>query len=53
MSKVRDLRKIFSCMKPYRGAFVLAALFVIVESAFEMVIPMIMADVIDVGVAAP
>ena len=52
MSKVRDLRKIFSCMKPYRGAFVLAALFVIVESAFEMVIPMIMADVIDVGVAA-
>ena len=38
--------------KPYRGAFVLAALFVIVESAFEMVIPMIMADVIDVGVAA-
>ena len=47
-----DLRKVFSCMKPYRKAFILAALFVIIESAFEMVIPMIMADVIDVGVTA-
>ena len=39
-------------MKPYRMDFFLAVLLVIIESAFEMVIPVIMTDIVDVGVPA-
>lgn len=48
---MRELKMIFASMRPYRAAFVLAILFVIIETSFELVIPMIMADIIDVGVA--
>ena len=47
---MRELKMIFASMRPYRAAFVLAILFVIIETSFELVIPMIMADIIDVGV---
>ncbi|HIZ21449.1 MAG TPA: ABC transporter ATP-binding protein/permease [Candidatus Blautia faecigallinarum] len=49
---MQDLKKIFSYMKPYRMDFFLAVLLVIIESAFEMVIPVIMTDIVDVGVPA-
>lgn len=49
---MRDLKRVFACMKPYRVAFLLAVLFVVIETSFELFIPMIMADIIDVGVAA-
>lgn len=46
------LRRIFSYMKQYRGYAVIALLCVSVECVFELVIPLIMADMVDVGVAA-
>ena len=47
---MHDLKRVFSSMYPYRVAFVLAILFVVIETSFELFIPMIMADIIDVGV---
>ena len=38
-------------MKPCRREFFLAVMFVIIEASFELTIPMLMADMIDVGVA--
>lgn len=49
---MREIKQIFQCMRPYRVPFALAILFVVIETSFELVIPLIMADIIDVGVAA-
>ena len=46
---MKDLKRIFQCLLPYRKPFILAVLFVVVETSFELIIPMIMADIIDVG----
>lgn len=46
---MKQLIKLFRFAKPYRWQFFLAVLFVIVETGFELFIPMIMADIIDVG----
>ncbi len=48
---MKDLERIFRYMKPYRKQFILAVLFVVIEASFELTIPMLMADMIDVGVA--
>ena len=45
---MKDLERIFRYMKPYRKQFIL---FVVIEASFELTIPMLMADMIDVGVA--
>ena len=45
------LRRIFSYMKQYKGYAVIALVCVGVECVFELVIPLIMADMVDVGVA--
>ena len=45
------LRRIFSYMKPYRRAALLSVLCVLAESVCELVIPLLMADIIDIGVA--
>lgn len=45
------LRRIFSYSGQYRKYLVLAALCITAESVFELVIPLIMADIVDVGVA--
>ena len=47
---MKDLKILFAYGKPYRKAFVLAVLFVMIETSFELIIPMIMADIIDIGV---
>ena len=49
---MRDFARLLRDLGPYRKDLVIGALLVLVESAFEMVIPVIMADIIDVGVAA-
>ena len=49
---MRDLKTVFRHLKPFRLEFFLAVLFVIIESGFELVIPLIMADIIDTGIAA-
>ena len=45
------LRKLFSYMKQYTIYAYLAMACVMVECVFELVIPLIMADMVDVGVA--
>ncbi len=48
---MNDLKRIFSHLGKFRKEFIFSILFVAAESAFELVIPIIMADIIDVGVA--
>lgn len=46
------LKKLYPYMKPYRLSLWIAVLCVSLETVFELIIPMMMADMIDVGVAA-
>lgn len=46
------LRRLFSYMHKYRKFAVLAILCVAAESTFELIVPLIMADLVDVGVAS-
>lgn len=48
---MKQLFKLFRYAKPYRWQFFLAILFVVVETGFELFIPMVMADIIDVGLS--
>lgn len=45
------IKRLYPYMKPYRKTFLMACFCVIAETAFELVIPTLMADIIDVGVA--
>lgn len=44
------LRRIFSYIRPYQTYAVLAIFCIVTETAFELIIPLIMADIIDIGV---
>ncbi|HJD01531.1 MAG TPA: ABC transporter ATP-binding protein/permease [Candidatus Mediterraneibacter excrementavium] len=46
------MRRIFSYIGSYRKYLVLAVLCITAESLFELIIPLIMADIVDIGVAA-
>ena len=46
-----DLKRLLCYMGPYRKDMILGMLLVIIESSFEMVIPVLMSDIIDTGVA--
>lgn len=48
---MHELRRIVGYLGQYRKDAIIGMLLVVVESAFEMVIPILMADIIDVGVA--
>ena len=48
---MNDLKRLFGYMGPYRRDMALGMLLVVVESAFKMVIPILMSDIIDQGVA--
>ena len=45
-----DLKRLFGFLGPYRKDLVIGSLLVLVETCFELFIPIIMADIIDVGV---
>ena len=45
------IRRIFSYMGKYKKYGVAAVICVVTESIFELLIPLIMADIVDVGVA--
>ena len=45
-----DLKRLLRYMGPYRKDMVIGALLIVVETAFELFIPLLMADLIDVGV---
>ncbi|HIR57803.1 MAG TPA: ABC transporter ATP-binding protein [Candidatus Gallacutalibacter pullicola] len=48
---MKDLKKLFGYFGPYRRDLLLGAVLVLVETCFELFIPVLMADIIDVGVA--
>lgn len=47
---MNDLKKVFAYGKPYKRDFILAAVLIFIESLFEMVIPVLMTDIVDIGV---
>lgn len=47
---MKQLKRLFSYLGPYRADMVIGAVLVIIETCFELVIPVLMADLIDVGV---
>ncbi|OUN84574.1 ABC transporter ATP-binding protein [Gemmiger sp. An50] len=48
---MEQLKRVFAHLGRYKKEFILAVLFVVLETGLEMFIPVIMADTIDVGVA--
>ena len=48
---MNDLKRLLGYMGPYSKDMILGMLLVIIESSFEMVIPVLMSDIIDTGVA--
>ena len=48
---MRELKRLFGYLGPYRRDMVIGALLVAIETGFELFIPLLMADLIDVGVA--
>lgn len=49
---LRDLKRIFKHLGPFKKEFLLSIFFIISETAFELSIPLFMADIIDTGVQA-
>ena len=47
---MNDLKRVFSFIKPFRKEFLAAVIFVMAETGFELVIPLLMADIIDTGI---
>lgn len=48
---MRDLKYLLRYLGPYRKDMLIGALLIVVETGFELVIPLLMADLIDIGVA--
>ena len=48
---MRELKRLFVCLHEYRCDLILGMVLVLAETFFELVIPVLMADLIDVGVA--
>lgn len=47
-----ELKRLFSCLHQYRRDIFLGMALVLVETCFELVIPVLMADLIDIGAAS-
>ena len=47
---MEDVRRLLRCLGPYKKDMLLGAAFVIIESFFELVIPVLIASLIDTGV---
>ncbi len=47
---MKELKRLFSYVGPYKKDFYLGAILVIFETCFELIIPLLMADIIDIGV---
>ena len=48
---MNDIKRLAGYIGPYKKDMMLGALMVMIETAFELVIPIMIADLIDVGVA--
>ena len=49
---MKDLKRLFGYLGPYRRDLWLGALLIVIETSFELIIPVLMSDIIDVGVAS-
>lgn len=47
---MKDLKLIFSYMRPYRKDLIIAFFLIVAECLFEMLIPLLMTDLVDIGV---
>ena len=47
---MKDYKRLLSYLGPYRRDLLIGALLVVVETFFELIIPVLMANLIDVGV---
>ena len=47
---MHDLKPIFSYLKPYRKELLIAIALLLAECIFEMLIPLLMTDIVDIGV---
>ena len=47
---MHDLKPIFSYLKPYRRELLIAIALLLAECIFEMLIPLLMTDIVDIGV---
>ena len=48
---MQELKRLYGCFGPYKKDLFLGGFFVLIETSFELIIPILMADLIDVGVA--
>lgn len=48
---MKDMKRLFGYMGPYKKDMILGAVFVMIETAFELFIPIMISDLIDIGVA--
>ena len=48
---MNDLKRLFSYLGPYKRDLMLAAAFILIEATFELIIPSLIADLIDKGVS--
>lgn len=46
------MKKLLVYLRPYRLQAILAPCFKLLEAAFELLVPLIMADIIDVGISS-
>ena len=44
------MKRVFSYLKPYRWQCVLAPLFKLLEAGFELIVPLVVAAIIDMGI---
>ena len=47
---MKELKQLFNYLGRYRKDLIFAAVLLFVETAFELIIPVLMADIIDIGV---
>lgn len=48
---MKDMKRLFGYMGPYKKDMILGALFVMIETSFELFIPIMISNLIDIGVA--
>lgn len=48
---MKDMKRLFGYMEPYKKDMILGALFVMIETGFELFIPIMISNLIDIGVA--
>lgn len=48
---MKDMKRLFGYMGPYKKNMILGALFVMIETGFELFIPIMISNLIDIGVA--